>query len=141
MAMPDRELRTEMRLIAFLIGSLLVLCASVVQAFSALAEESVLAFAVVNEIPKDRTRVSAKVAVEGTVADMTLLASDQILSNLAWKQLELCHALKLEGYKTSEGFLVQTVRAIDGAMLPMVLQGFEGDCLLKKALEVAPFVD
>ncbi len=71
---------------------------------------------------------------------MTLLASDQILSNLAWKQLEFCHALKLEGYKTPEGFRVQTVRAIDGAMLPMVLQGFEGDCLLKKALEVAPFL-
>jgi hypothetical protein len=26
-------------------------------------------------------------------------------------------------------------------MLPMVLQGFAGDCLLKKALELAPLVD
>ncbi len=130
-----------MRRIAILIGSLLVLFASIVQTLPALAEEDVIAFAVVGEIPKDRTRVPAKVAIEGTVTDMTLLASDHILSNLAWKQLEFCHALKLEGYKTSEGFLVQTVRAIDGAMLPMVLQGFAGDCLLKKALEVAPFVD
>lgn len=130
-----------MRRIAILIGSLLVLFASVMHPLSAFAEENVIAFAVVGEIPKNRTRVPAKVAIEGTVTDMALLASDHILSNLAWKQLEFCHALKLEGYKTSEGFLVQTVRAIDAAMLPMVLQGFAGDCLLKKALEVAPFVD
>ncbi len=44
----------------------------------ALAEEGVLAFAVVSEVPKDRARVPAKVAIEGTVTDMTLLASDQI---------------------------------------------------------------
>jgi hypothetical protein len=130
-----------MRRIAILIGSFLVLFGSLAHTSSATAESDVIAFAVVSEVPKDRTRVPAKVAIEGTVTDMTLLASDQILSNLAWKQLEFCHALKLEGHKTSEGFLVKTVRAIDGAMLPMVLQGFAGDCLLRKALEVAPFVD
>ncbi|HMS83509.1 MAG TPA: hypothetical protein PKD12_07655 [Nitrospira sp.] len=131
-----------MRRIAILIGSLLVLFVSIVQTLSVLAaEEDVIAFAVVSEIPKDRTRVPAKVAIEGTVTDMKLLASDRILSNLAWKQLEFCHALKLEGLTTPEGFRVHTVRAIDSAMLPMVLQGFAGDCLLKKALEVAPFAD
>jgi len=124
-----------------LMASPLLLAASLAPTLPALAEEGVLAFAVVSEVPKDRTRVPAKVAIEGSVTDMTLLASDQILSNLAWKQLEFCHALKLEGYKTPEGFRVHTVRAIDGAMLPMVLQGFEGDCLLKKALDVGPFVD
>ena len=101
-----------------------------------------IAFAVVSELPKDKTRVPAKVAIDGSdVTDMKLLASDQILSNLVWKKLEICHALKLEGQKSSEGFRIHSVRAIDGAMLPMVLQGYAGDCLLKKALEVAPFVD
>jgi len=105
------------------------------------AEEDVLAFAVVSEPPKDKTRVPAKVAIDGTVTDLKLLASDQMLSNLIWKNLEICHAMKLEGQRVPEGFRVTSVRAIDGAMLPMVLQGFAGDCLLKKALEVAPFVD
>lgn len=130
-----------MNRVTILMASPLLLAASLMSTLPALAEDDVLAFAVVSGAPKDRTRVPAKVAIEGSVTDMTLLASDQILSNLAWKQLEFCHALKLEGYKTPEGFRVHTVRAIDGAMLPMVLQGFEGDCLLKKALEVAPFVD
>lgn len=108
---------------------------------SAGAEEEVMAFAVVTEPPRNKMRVPAKIAIEGTVTDTVLLASDHILSNLIWKQLELCHALKLEGQTTSEGFRVLSVRAIDGAMLPMTLQGIEGDCLLKKALEVAPLVD
>ncbi len=136
-----KRIGTQMNQVTILMASPLLLAASLASTLPALAEEGVLAFAVVSEVPKDRARVPAKVAIEGTVTDMTLLASDQILSNLAWKQLEFCHALKLEGYKIPEGFRVQTVRAIDGAMLPMVLQGFEGDCLLKKALDVAPFVD
>jgi hypothetical protein len=130
-----------MRHTALIMCGVLLVMAEIVQVSSAGAEDTVVAFAVVSELPKDRIRVPAKVAIEGSVTDMKLLASDEILSNLAWKKLELCHALKLEGQKTSEGFRVHTVRAIDGAMLPMVLQGFAGDCLLKKALEVAPFVD
>lgn len=108
---------------------------------SAIAEEDTLAFAVVSEIPKDLARVSARVAIEGTVTDTKLLAPEQILSNLIWKKLEICHALKLEGQQVPEGFRVTSVRAIEGAMLPMALQGFAGDCLLRKALEIAPFVD
>ncbi len=100
-----------------------------------------MAFAVVSELPKNKMRVPAKIAIEGSVTDTVLLASDQILSNLIWKQLEICHALKLEGQKSPEGFRVVSVRAIDGAMLPMVLQGVAGDCLLRKALELAPLVD
>lgn len=126
---------------AILICGCLIVMGGVVQTSSAMAEENVIAFAVVSELPKDRTRVPAKVSIDGSVSDMKLLASDHILSNLVWKKLEICHALKLEGQKSSEGFRVHTVRAIDGAMLPMVLQGVAGDCLLKKALEVAPFVD
>ena len=108
---------------------------------SSMADNDTMAFAVVTEMPKNKIRVPAKIAIEGAVTDTVLLASDQILSNLIWKQLEICHALKLEGQKSSEGFRVGSVRAIDGAMLPMVLQGIAGDCLLKKALEVAPLAD
>ena len=126
---------------AILIGSLFIVMAGVVKTSSSVAEEDVVAFAVVSELPKDKTRIPAKIAIDGSVSDMALLASEQILSNLVWKNLEVCHSLKLEGQKSSEGFRIHSVRAIDGAMLPMVLQGFAGDCLLKKALEIAPFVD
>jgi len=108
---------------------------------SVFAHEDLVAFAVVSEPPKDKTRVSAKVAIDGTVSDLKLLASEQILSNLIWKKLEICHAMKIEGQKVQDGFRVASVRVIDGSMLPMVLQGFTGDCLLKKALDVAPLVD
>jgi hypothetical protein len=124
----------------FMCGVLLVM-AGVVRPLFSLADENVIAFAVVSELPRDKSWVPAKVAIDGSVSDMKLLASEQILSNPVWKQLEVCHALKLEGHKSSEGFRIHSVRAIDGAMLPMVLQGFAGDCLLKKALEVAPFAD
>ncbi len=106
-----------------------------------MADDAVVAFAVVSEDPKDTARVSARIAIDGVVSEMKLLASEQILSNLIWKKLEICHALKLEGHKSPDGFHVLSVRAIDAAMLPMVLQGFAGDCLLRKALEIAPFVD
>ena len=126
---------------AILMCGVLIVMAGVVKLSSVLAEEDLVAFAVVSELPTDTTRVPAKVAIDGSVSDMKLLASDQILSNLVWKKLEVCHALKLEGHKSPEGFRIHSVRAIDGAMLPMVLQGIAGDCLLKKALEIAPFVD
>lgn len=106
-----------------------------------LAEDEVVAFAVISEQPKDKMRIAARVAIEGTVSDLKLLASDHILSNLIWRKLEICHAMKLEGHKVQEGFRVSSVRVIEGAMLPMVLQGYAGDCLLKKALEIAPFAD
>lgn len=123
------------------IGCLLAPVLSVILPSPSLAEEDVVAFAVVSEPPKDGTRIAAKIAIEGTVSDLKLLASDHILSNLIWKKLEICHAMKLEGRKVQEGFRVSSVRVIEGAMLPMVLQGYAGDCLLKKALEIAPFAD
>ncbi|MEK7301403.1 MAG: hypothetical protein AAB072_09895, partial [Nitrospirota bacterium] len=99
------------------------------------------AYAVVSEAPKDKTRISAKIAIDGTVTDTKLLASEAIVGNLIWKKLEICHAMRLEGQRSGEGFRVTSVRVVDGSMLPMVLQGFAGDCLLKKALEIAPLVD
>lgn len=105
------------------------------------ADGELLIFAVVREVPKDKARVSAKVSVNDAVSDMKLLASDQIQNNLIWKKLEICHAMKLQGYKNAEGFQVVTVHVIDASMLPMSLQSFAGDCLIKKAIEIAPLVD
>ncbi|MDH5498773.1 MAG: hypothetical protein OEY12_15155 [Nitrospira sp.] len=126
---------------ATVIVCLLILVTEFLGPSSVMADDGVVAFAVVSEDPKDTARVSARIAIDGAVSEMRLLASEQILSNLIWKKLEICHALKLEGLKSPDGFHVRSVRAIDAAMLPMVLQGFAGDCLLRKALEIAPFVD
>lgn len=105
------------------------------------ADGEILVFAVVSEVPKDKARVSAKVSANDAVSDMKLLAGETILNNLIWKKLEICHAMKLEGYKVAEGFQVVTVHVIDASMLPMSLQSFAGDCLIKKAIEIAPLVD
>ena len=105
------------------------------------ADSEILGFAVVSEIPKDKARVSAKVSVNDAVSDMKLLASETILNNLIWKKLEICHAMRVEGYKVAEGFQIITVHVIDAGMLPMSLQSFAGDCLIKKAVEIAPLVD
>ena len=140
--MSNQERGTWIRGIATtIISCLLLLVMGFVGPSSVMPDDGVVAFAVVSEAPKDTARVSGRIAIDGTVSEMRLLASEQILSNLIWKKLEICHALKLEGHKSPDGFHVLSVRAIDAAMLPMVLQGFAGDCLLRKALEIAPFVD
>ena len=105
------------------------------------AQDEQLIFAVVSEVPKDRSRVAARVSVNDAVTDAKLLASDTILNNLIWKKLEICHAVRIEGVKVAEGIKMSTVRVIDASMLPMSLQTFAGDCLIKKAIEVAPLVD
>jgi len=105
------------------------------------ADGEILGFAVVSEAPTDKARVSAKVSVNDAVSDMTLLASETILNNLIWKKLEICHAMRVEGHKVAEGFQIATVHMIDASMLPMSLQSFAGDCLIKKAIEIAPLVD
>jgi hypothetical protein len=113
----------------------------VVTGMSTQAEDEQLIFAVVSEVPKDRSRVAARVSVNDAVADTKLLASDTILNNLIWKKLEICHAVRIEGVKVAEGIKMSTVRVIDASMLPMSLQTFAGDCLIKKAIEIAPLVD
>jgi hypothetical protein len=120
----------------------IVLMGAILMGFGSVqAQEDQLAFAVVSEVPKDKTRISAKIVIDGTVTDTRLLASEAIVGNLIWKKLEICHAMRLEGQRSGEGFRVTSVRVVDGSMLPMALQGFAGDCLLKKALEIAPLVD
>ena len=105
------------------------------------SEEELLIFAVVSEVPKDRSRVPVKASVNDVATDTKLLASETILNNLVWKKLEICHAMRVEGTKAPDGYRVATVRIIDASMLPMSLQSFAGDCLIKKAIEVAPLVD
>ena len=105
------------------------------------SDDELLIFAVVSEVPKNKARVAVKASVNDAVSDTKLLASEAILNNLIWKKLEICHAMRVEGIKTAEGYQVANVRIIDAGMLPMSLQSFAGDCLIKKALEVAPFVD
>lgn len=105
------------------------------------SEGELLIYAVVSEVPKDKSRVAVKASVGDVVSDTKLLASEEILDNLIWKKLEICHAMRVEGIKASDGYQVVTVRVIDASMLPMSLQSFAGDCLIKKAIDVAPLVD
>ena len=105
------------------------------------SEDELLIFAVVTEVPKDKSRVSVKASINDVASDTKLLASDTILNNLIWKKLEICHAMRVEGVKAPDGYKVMTVRIIDASMLPMSLQSIAGDCLIKKAIEVAPLVD
>jgi hypothetical protein len=109
--------------------------------FPRLAETETAVFAVVSEAPKDKARVSAKVLIDGALSDTKLLPSETVLGNPIWRTLEICHAMKLEGSKTADGFKVNSVRILDASMLPMTLQGFAGDCLIKKAVDIAPLVD
>jgi len=105
------------------------------------SEDELLIFAVVTEVPKDKSRVTVKASINDVASDTKLLASETILNNLIWKKLEICHAMRVEGIKAPDGYKVVTVRIIDASMLPMSLQSIAGDCLIKKAIEVAPLVD
>ncbi|MEK6533240.1 MAG: hypothetical protein AABZ52_05055, partial [Nitrospirota bacterium] len=60
------------------------------------AQEDQLVYAVVSEVPKDKTKISAKIAIDGAVTDTKLLVSEAIVGNLIWKKLEICHAMRLE---------------------------------------------
>jgi hypothetical protein len=104
-----------------------------------LAQETI--FAVVTSVSKDKRQAGAQVSVEGTLSAATLVPSDDVLDNMIWRNLEICHSLKAEGVKAGEGYRITSVKGLDAGMLPMVLQGVAGECLLKKALEFAPLVD
>lgn len=105
------------------------------------ADEDQAVFAVVSAVPKEKTRVPAKLLLGGAVSDEKLVPGDMVLGNPVWRTLEVCHALKLEGMKTSDGFTVTGARVVDASMLPMALQGYAGDCLIKKAIEIVPMAD
>ena len=103
------------------------------------AQETI--FAVVTNVAKDKRQVTADVSVGGTVSQATLTPTEEVLDNLIWRNLEICHALKADGLKIGAGYRITSVKALDAGMLPMALQGVAGECLLKKALEFAPLVD
>lgn len=122
------------------IGLLLALL--VLPGGTALAQgDPALIFAVVTKVPKDKSRVSARILFGGQVSDGVLIAPDGIVNNPVWRNLEICHSIKGEAWKTPEGYRLDSVRIIDSGQLPMELQGVAGDCLIRKALEVAPMVD
>ncbi len=98
-------------------------------------------FAVVTKVPKDRNAVIAHVMYEGAVTESKLFPVETVLTNTIWRNLEICHSLRAEVKKVAEGYQVLSVRALDASMLPMGLQSIAGDCLIKKAIEVAPLVD
>lgn len=133
-----KMVRYGMKLLRFTVLALSIVLGAAGLGYS---EDELLIFAVVSEVPKDKSRVSVKASVGDMVSDTKLLASESILANLIWKKLEICHAMRVEGTKAADGYKVMTVRIIDASMLPMSLQSFAGDCLIKKAIEVAPLVD
>jgi hypothetical protein len=100
-----------------------------------------LIFAVVTKAPKDRAKVSARVFAGGQIVDSVLLVPDHIVRNPIWRTLEICHSLRAGAWKTPDGFKLDSVRVIDSGQLPMELQGVAGDCLIRKALEIAPLAD
>jgi hypothetical protein len=119
----------------------LLFCATFVMPMLGYPQDELTVFAVVSEPPKDKTRVSAKALIDGAVSDTKLVPNETVLGNPIWRTLEVCHAMKLEGSKTADGFKVNSVHILDASMLPMTLQGFAGDCLIKKAVDIAPLVD
>lgn len=104
-------------------------------------EDEQVFFAVVSDVPKDKARISAKVLQDGSSFDMKLIPGDLVIGNPVWRTLEVCHALKIEGVKIGDGLKVISARVLDASMLPMGLQGFAGDCLIKKAVEIAPLAE
>lgn len=98
-------------------------------------------FAVITTPPKDPRAVTAHVLFDGTVREAKLFPDETVVGNPVWRTLEFCHSLRAEVRKVAEGFQIITVRALDAGMLPMSLQSIAGDCLIKKAIEVAPLVD
>ena len=104
-------------------------------------EDEQVFFAVVSDVPKDKARISAKVLQDGSSSDMKLIPGDLVIGNPVWRTLEVCHALKIEGVKIGDGLKVISARVLDASMLPMALQGFAGDCLIKKAVEIAPLAE
>lgn len=104
-------------------------------------QDAQVIFAVVTKVPKDKHQVTAQVSDGGAPAESILIPSDAVLDNLVWRKLEICYALRLEAWKNPEGYRVASVKVLDAGMLPMPLQSIAGDCLIRKALELAPTGD
>jgi hypothetical protein len=112
-----------------------------VPATGAAQQDPEVIFAVITKIPKDRRLVMGQISTGGPASEGTLVPNEAVVENPIWKKLEICHSLRAEAWKTAEGYQLASIRILDAGMLPMVLQGLAGDCLLKKALEYAPQID
>ncbi len=53
----------------------------------------------------------------------------------------MCHSIKAEVRQEGADYQVLSFKMLSAFMLPMALQGIEGDCLLKKAMQYAPLID
>lgn len=104
-------------------------------------QDAKVLFAVVTKVPKDKSRVTVQISDGGPPSESILIPSEAIMENLVWKKLEICHALRLEAWNNPEGYRVASVKVLDAGMLPMPLQSIAGDCLIRKALEMAPTGD
>lgn len=103
------------------------------------AQEAV--FGVVTNLGRDGRPMTAQVLIGGTVSELSLIPTESVADNPIWKKLEKCHSLRLEGTRSGDGYRISGLRVLDAGMLPMALQGIAGDCLLRKAMEIAPLVD
>lgn len=127
--------------VILIVGMLALAEGSAWSQFPQPGDDAPLAFAVVTQVPKDRAKVQVRVFAEGKVEDSVLLVPDHIVGNPIWRTLEICHSLRLGARKTRDGYKLESVRVIDSSMLPFELQGVAGDCLIRKALDVAPMAD
>jgi hypothetical protein len=130
-------IRSGARLAALLVGLLSFLAVPIASP----QQNPLLLFAVVTKVPKDKGRVAAQVSDGGAAAEAALLPSEAVLDNPVWKKLEICYALKVEAWKTADGYRIVSVKVLDAGMLPMPLQSIAGECLIRKALEFAPMQD
>ncbi len=124
----------------FCLGASLVVGFGSVPCFAE-QQGTMLIFAVVTDLPEGKQHVRATVFVRDTVSDATLVANEEILRNVMWQKLELCHSLKAQAEETAEGYRIVSFRMLSPSMLPMPLQGVSGDCFLRKALEYAPLLE
>lgn len=104
-------------------------------------KDSLLIFAVVTEVPSDKSRVTVQVLVGDTVEQGVLLADERLQNHVMWRKLEMCHSIKAKVRREGADYRVQSFKMLSAFMLPMALQGIEGDCLLKKAMQYAPLID
>src|SRR4051794_34311320 len=75
------------------------------------AQETI--FAVVTSVSKDKRQAGAQVSIDGIVSAATLMPTDDVLDNLIWRKLEICHSLKVEGLKVGEGYRITSVKVLD----------------------------
>lgn len=104
-------------------------------------QDSFLIFAVITEVPSDKSRVTGQVLTGESVEEAHLLANERLQNHVMWRKLEMCHSIKAEVRREGADYRVLSFKMLSAFMLPMALQGIEGDCLLKKAMQYAPLID